>query len=77
MLDATKENGGQEQGLNVSMIQSFLVSKCQRFNDPILPNFNFAFLLTDIDLISKLAKVLVHGSSGFGGARFFQSFQNL
>ena len=38
MLDATNTYGGQEQELNGVIIQGFLVSKFQRFNDPILPN---------------------------------------
>ena len=53
----------------------FTISQFRRFNDPIFRNFNFIFLI-DIDLISKIFKTLLDGSSGLFGARLFQYFQS-
>ena len=63
-------------GFLVSKIISFLVSKFQRFNETILPNFRFMFLI-DVDLIPKIYKIVLGGSSSLFGARLFQNLQNV
>ena len=47
-----------------------LVAKFQGFT-----KCPFHVFLIDIDLTSKVSKNLLHGSSGFVGARFFQTSQ--
>ena len=42
----------------------------------ILPIFHFMFLI-DIDLISKIIKILLDGPSGFSGARLFGNCQHV
>ena len=58
-------------GFKVSWFQ---VSKCQRFNDPILPNFHVMFLL-DADFMSKIFKILFDGSSGFSAPSLSETNQ--
>ena len=53
----------------------FLVSKFRKFNDPILPSLKFIFSI-DIDLISKIFKMLLNGSSGVQRARLLQNLKN-
>ena len=42
----------------------------------VLPNCHFMFLI-DIDLVSKISKFRLHGSSSFPGAHSFQNCQNI
>ena len=50
-------------GFKASWFLGFKISKFQRFNDPMLPNSHLMFLV-NIDLISKILKILLNGSSG-------------
>ena len=62
--------------INVSWFLGFKNSKFQRFHDPILPSFHVMFLI-DIDLISTIFKICLHGASGFSGTRLLGNFEML
>ena len=75
-------------GFNVCWFLGFLVSKLQDFQRLKMEltfflkivflyyHISISCFLEDIDLISKISKNSLNGSSGFVGARLVQLFQN-
>ena len=68
----------------VSWFLGFKVSWFQRFKNPTMfvigfgPSYQMfiSCVLINIDLISKISKILLNGSSGFFGARLFETCRN-
>ena len=63
----------------ISKFLGFLVSKFQSLKDSMIPYYqkSISRFQEEVDLISKIFKMLLNGSSGFSGAHHLQDFQHL